>query len=342
MSRIDHALFPLDRARVAAYRAAAPILSGLVGDRDRRVALMGAVVVLTALIATATMPLALLAWGPILLGVPHLLADVRYLVARPGLHRRVPLVLATGAPLLLVAVFPSVEVGLGATAGALLAARAPMGRKALGLVGCAFVWALARRGGSWSDLAFAHLHNLVALILWWAWRPRHRAVHASVPVLFAGATLAIFAGCADPILRAVSPYTHGLSGSLSEGAIVAAIAPGSTLASFHLLLFFVFAQSVHYGVWLRLVPEDDRTRPTPRSFSATYRALTLDFPPMALAMVAIFAIALAVYGAVNVTQARAGYLRLALFHGHMELALLALAWVEKRRPGARVIRESNE
>ena len=336
---LKRAFYPLDRARVAAYRAAAPLVSRVVGDRERRVALIGALVVVSALAATATAPLALLAWGPILLGVPHLLADVRYLVVRPALHRRLPLMIGVAAPLLLVSIFPTVQVGLAAVIGAIVFARAKGTRKAVGLVACALAFVVARGAGAWAELAFAHLHNLVALALWWAWRPRRRSLHATVPLLFAAATLAIFSGATDPILRALSPYTHALSGSLDVNALAAGIAPGGTLGAFHVLLFFVFAQSVHYGVWLRLVPEEDRARPTPRSFSQSYRALAAEFPPLALVLVALFAIGLAAYGAVDVTRARAGYLRLALFHGHMELALFALAWVEQRRPGERAAAE---
>src|SRR5207342_1597240 len=40
--------------------------------------------------------------------------------------------------------------------------------------------------------------------------------------------------------------------------------------------FFAFAQAVHYGVWLKLLPEEDRARRGVRSFRASYRALTRD------------------------------------------------------------------
>jgi molybdate transport system substrate-binding protein len=39
-------------------------------------------------VGTALIPLWMLALGPILLGVPHLLADLRYCVFRPGWHRQ--------------------------------------------------------------------------------------------------------------------------------------------------------------------------------------------------------------------------------------------------------------
>ena len=56
-----------------------------------------------ALAATLTLavlaPRWTLALGPIVLGVPHLLADARYLVVRPGYHRRTSIFLAVLPPL---------------------------------------------------------------------------------------------------------------------------------------------------------------------------------------------------------------------------------------------------
>lgn len=49
---------------------------------------------------TLGVPFWLLALGPIVWGVPHVVADIRYLIIRPGLHRRKVLWFAVGIPLL--------------------------------------------------------------------------------------------------------------------------------------------------------------------------------------------------------------------------------------------------
>ena len=59
-------------------------------DRGLRVLVLASISVVIAFVGALFAPMLLLALGPIALGVPHLLSDVRYLIARPGLHRRAP------------------------------------------------------------------------------------------------------------------------------------------------------------------------------------------------------------------------------------------------------------
>jgi hypothetical protein len=85
-------------------------------------------------------------------------------------------------------------------------------------------------------------------------------------------------------------------------------------------LVYVMLQSVHYSIWLSLIPQDDlRSQGTP-SFRMSVRALLRDFPAPWLA--AIVALALLVLGAsfVDVHRTRQLYLSLATFHGYLELA----------------------
>ena len=124
-------LAPVDAVRSALLRPWGTALRPLLLSRERRVAWVGAFGITLALAVTCAAPLWALALGPVLLGVPHVLADLRYLVVRPRLHRRWPLVLLAGAPLAIAAVDPRVEVGLFAALGAVLAARASLLRKAV-------------------------------------------------------------------------------------------------------------------------------------------------------------------------------------------------------------------
>src|SRR5690606_37663793 len=109
--------------------------------------------------------------------VPHLVADLRYMLVRPGFHRRAGLVLLAGPPLAWTATGGGLLWGFVAAALALVIARAPWRRRALGLaivgaLAAGFVW-LGRTG----DVVFAHLHNAIAVLLWWAWRPRTSRLH---------------------------------------------------------------------------------------------------------------------------------------------------------------------
>jgi hypothetical protein len=170
---------------------------------------------------------------------------------------------------------------------------------------------------------FAHLHNVIAVALWWMWRPRGARLHWVPLVLFAAFSALLLAGAAQPLLGLRGP---GLAHHLRT------LAPGAgTDLGVRLVLSFAFAQSVHYGVWLRLVPEEDRGRPTPRTFAASFRALQADLGTRTLVIFGAAALGLAIWAAFDLIAARAGYLRFAAFHGQLELAAFALLWAEGRR-----------
>jgi hypothetical protein len=322
----------LDRARLAWLRALGPLAKPLVRSRELRIAVFGASSILVALAATATVPLYLLAIGPLVLGVPHVGADLRYLVFRPQLHRRWWLVLPAIVLFAAHAYTYDPRFGIGVTLLAITVAR---GRHHLRRA-IAMLLALAWMAAAWIDwrttaLIFAHLHNFAAVAFLWAWRPRRASKLHYVPIVaFAVASIAIMLGAIDPVvdaLRAFDPFVGrtGIEWSL------ALYAPG-VIAPFgaRLVLLFAFAQSVHYAVWLRLIPEDDRARETPRTWSATLAALRHDVGwPTALVVFAV-TLGLAIWATMDLFSARLGYLRLVLFHGYLEVAALALLVVEGR------------
>lgn len=318
-------LVPFDAVRSALLRPWGTSLAGLARSRERRVAFTGALGVTVGFGLACGAPLWALALGPVLLGVPHVLADVRYLVVRPGLHRRWALVGLAGTPLLCAAIAPRVELGLLAAVGTVVAARAGWGRKAVLLVGLGALIAAAWSFGFLAQVVLLHAHNLVALLLWWGWR-RRTASAWLIPALALAGTAAIFLGAAEPVAL------WGPATAQPFGEEVDVYAPGLPAGlGVRLLLSFVFLQSVHYLVWLRLVPDDDRARPAPRTFAASWQALRADFGAAALALVGAATLAIALWGAVDLAAARDGYLRLAGFHGYLELAVLALWLAEGKR-----------
>jgi hypothetical protein len=110
------------------------------------------------------------------------------------------------------------------------------------------------------------------------------------------------------------------------------VAPDGSAWTGRLVLAFAFAQSVHYSIWLRLIPDEDRDRPTPRTFAASFRALRTDFGAPLLVGAILAALAVAGWSVFALIHARTGYLRAALFHGYLEYAAVALALLEQRRP----------
>ncbi len=331
MSAVEALLAPADAVRAKVYRLLAPWAGPLFADRSRRVAWFGAVQMVLAFLLTLAAPLWTLALGPVLLGVPHLVSDARYLVVRPGLHRRTVLVLLCGAPLLATCFEAGPVIGLLALPPAILWARAPWQRKAPMLGIWATLTSLAWDFGATFQLVFAHLHNLVAVALWWwAWRERHTRAWA-VPLLAVAGTVLLLLGAAEPVLTALGGWSAPWTGSsFTQHAQV--LAPhASPVLALRLVLAFAFLQSVHYGVWLRLIPEDDRPRAAPRPWRATWRALVEDFGVVPLTLFTALALGVAVWGVVDLSQARLGYLRLAVFHGYLELAVGALWLTEGRR-----------
>lgn len=328
------ALEPVDAARAAVYRALAPWLKPLYADRGRRVAWLGVAAVATSFALTLVAPLWLLALGPVLLGVPHLLADARYLVVRPGLHRRGAPAFVAGAALVAVGFGAPAVVGLSALVPAVAAARAAPWKKAL-----AFAAWLALSAFAWLDeyaflLAFLHAHNLLALALWWLLRPRDaRGLWTVLLVLLVllGAA-ALLGGLGDGVIAFFGGFTAPGTGADFTAHVAAMTPPGlDATLGLRLVLSFAFLQSVHYALWLRLIPEDVRERPAPRPFRATLAALSRDFGRPALAVAALLAAAVAAWGCFDLPGARLGYLHLAAFHGYLELAAGAWLWLEGAR-----------
>jgi hypothetical protein len=278
-------------------------------------------------------PFVLLTWGPLLLGVPHLVSDVRYMVARQGLMRR-PLWCAAVVPCLVgCMVQPARGWGAAAIAMSVLLARGSVLRRLSAAVGCALVWYGARSLGPRSDVLFAHAHNLVALACWAAWaRGSRLQLLPALAVSGVGCWLILSGGADGLLLRAAV-----LSGGrflVDAGSVVATLSPvDHPLWALRWAVCFAFLQSVHYGVWLRSLPDEDRARQGLRSFQSSYRALAADLAPWVLLVSAALACALCITAiAAEAAVARNAYLRLAFFHGPLELAVIVLLWIEARPP----------
>ena len=323
----------IDSVRGRLYRLLSPWLAPLYADRSRRVVWMGLLSICVSFTLTLAAPLWLLALGPVLMGVPHLLADARYLVVRPRLHERGPLAILAALPLIATGFGAPAAISLLSIVPAVLMARASAGRKAVGLAAWAALTTVAIAWETPFLLAFLHLHNLIALGWWWAMRPRTKQSYL-VPALVLACTAFLLAGGAEPILTALGAWQAPGSGT-SFTEFVDSTAPGlSGAVALRLVLSFAFLQSVHYALWLRLVPEDARQRPAPRPFRASWEALQKDFGLPLLIVFLGLALFIALWGLKDLANARWGYLRLAAFHGYLELAVAALFLVERKRPTA--------
>ncbi len=309
-------------------RAFGASFRSLLAERPLRVAVLGSLAVLASAASTLWIPLLMVVLAPIVLGVPHLVSDVRYLVVKPRLHKRPWVVLLVGVPLACTWLRPSLDIGLLAMLGAVLAARGPWPRKLLWAAAFACVYVLVLLHPYVAGMLLLHGHHLVAFALFlvvFARSVRHALAPTLVFAAFAGA-LAL--GVFDRIIERPAALFTVSSGTGLEQAIAELSPAGSFTLGMRFVALFVFAQSVHYGLWLRLIPEEARERPGLRSFTSSFRALRADvgLPVLVVALGAM------VFFGYQATQsfhhARYAYLHLAVFHGYLELACLALVLVE--------------
>lgn len=334
LSLADRVAAPLDVARrgLLAFVGERPALARWIVARDRRVAVHASAAVLAAFAWTVLAPAAAFVLAPLAFGVPHVASDVRYLVVRRRIPRASAVVVALGSALLvamaaleLAGAAPrsaaTVEMGLAwglvatlAVAGALASRALARSLPVLGVV--AALGAASFAHPTLARLAFAHLHNVAAVVVWVVlFRRTRRATLA--PLLLAAAAALLVARGAVPIatLSAFGLHLYAIADVMAPG-----VRPDVAVA---LTLLFVFLQSLHYSVWLGLVPQEDLRAEGTLSFRMSLRSMVRDFGPRGLGAVAVAWAAIVALSFANVHRAREAYVALASFHGWLELAMLA-------------------
>lgn len=317
----------LDAIRVRLIALLGPLARPLLVERDVRIAVLGSLLVLVAALSTAAIPLWAIAFGPLVWGVPHVVADLRYLVLRPGLHRRY-LVLAPIAIGIIASLFGRglFEVLVGASFAVALSSGGTLRRSAVVLAIAPLAY-VTYRWPIGSLFVFVHAHNAVGVALFLFYR-RQASWLRAVPIALAAVIASAIAFGAFDVFAGDRPMPVGLSWE----TLAAGLAPvADETWQRRLVLLYAFGQAVHYVVWLRLVPEGDRRSPRPRSFRQSVRALANDvgWPLLLLHGGAMFFFL--GYAFVGVAVARDQYLQAAFFHGYLELAVAAL-WLAEGRP----------
>ena len=347
---MDTVLRGADTLRREVWRVVARTRLGRRCARDRswRLAVLASGHVAVALALTVLAPLWLLLLAPLVLGVPHIVSDVRFLLVRPprslaagaALGLLVPLGLMTALRALSAAggpSFPEAEPMLGMAAvalGALLAQ--PRGAAAvLTAAGVVALAALALARPRDVALWLGHAHNLIAVGLWVAWSKGalRRGPVALVVGLIALGIAVIASGVLEPLTAAMSGFDAPL-GRFDMGALVDTLAPDlEPTLGLRLVLIYAFAQSMHYTLWLRLVPGTMAPSPAPQSFRRGVTALRADLGRVGLAVAVGLSVLVPVVAIGDPVGTRATYLALVLFHGWLELAVIAhLALLAGRRP----------
>ncbi|MGH7284401.1 MAG: hypothetical protein ACRELY_22985 [Polyangiaceae bacterium] len=333
---LDAVTAPLDEVRQAALAAATKSrkLTRIIARQDTRVPFIATLQILALFAVTAVRPLWLFVLGPIVLGIPHLASDARYLLIRQRVAREIVFV-SIAAALVFVGIqtlsifhaAPAHWTGLEiVTATAWIGAAVAAGARErknrallFWLVPLVAFGAFATWHAAMTRIVFAHLHNVIGVTAWILLFRKNRkaailpalALVLGVGLLVSGATFALSANA----FRGFGFDLSVIGRSLAPGASPS-LAAGAALS-------FVFLQSVHYAAWLVWIPQDNLPGQGTFTFRMTARSLRADFGIALLVLIAALALALAGAAAFDPHQAVRTYMSLATFHGYFEIAILA-------------------
>jgi hypothetical protein len=338
-ARAGEVLAPLDDLRRSVLRvlaASRPAGAALARSRSARVSLLLTAHAAGAFGLALVAPSFLIAVTPLVFGVPHVAADVRYLLVRRVWPRAwlvasvlfaVALIAVRAAAELHVRFAPSLAVEqaiasawvvLGAAA-ALMAA--PSRRGWLVLAAAAALAVVAVGAPRPFRMVLLHGHNLMAVVIWLVlFRRRGRLVWVPAAAMLAGAAL-----LTSGWLLAWT-FSHGWLSVAGLHLLAAAdwLAPGlPDSAALALTTCFAFLQAIHYLVWLVGIPAADRPGDGGRSWRVAWRELVRDLGAGWVVVVVALAVTVAVAGIVAAGPTRRLFLSLASFHAWLELAVLA-------------------
>jgi len=334
-----------DRARRAVLRGfcALPVLRPILVEQQGRLLAMQLAALAVALLGALRFPLIALWLGAALFGVPHVVAGLRA-VTITRRTSRVALAMAAAA----------LGVGVAQLAGAgddalrvfavlfalaiaweVLAARrgAVLTTATLGALGAATVAAVSTP--RLAAVVLAHVHGLGALAFY-AVAARRRGLPWRPLVIGAAAVAALAAfGALDGLMATRLFAPRGASGSIVAEA-VGASGGGVSAALFHRALFlYAFGQSLHFAVWLRLVPDVDRATRVPKPFRVALGDFKADLGAWAWPLLALAGLSIPLMF-VGGGIARESYFALTYFHVGLEAAALARLTLGRTAPaGAR-------
>lgn len=308
---------PLDRVRRSFLWALSPWIYPLLRNRDLRICVTACVGISAAFCVTMFFPLWQLLLGPIILGIPHVIGDLRYLMLKDKIYQKEWFWLAVALPFFFY--FWTNKVFFATFAIVLTAfktRRQGIERRIVQFLAL-LLFAVSIQWPRYFLYAFLHMHNIIGIAIWWFWRKKRQKWEMLPLLLCLVGSLGIL--YIEPVFALqYHPPSMGID---YYGRRIAGFASGDTQVSW--VLLFAFLQSIHYLVWIRLIPEEDRPQKTPRGFEKSYRALELDFGFGFLFvgfLTLVFFIGYAIY---SPSLARTDYLALISFHGFLELVMLA-------------------
>lgn len=285
-------------------------------------------VAIVAFLLAAFDPYKMLLFSPIILGAPHALSDIWYLLVKEtDLQRRVRIVLAiVSSAILFSALLALAGIQIPGIVDSLLlitllglplALSSSIRSPAL-LLPWAFVLLIAflLLDSSFPLRALiAHLHNLVALLFLFALaqsRWQFRGVFLAGGVI-AGLT------CVGILVSILSGGVFLSGFNETEWSPFLSLAFGNIGGIAGAFLFsYAFLQLMHFAVWIGFIPGLKRDL----SFATVSRALGFGIPFLGAIIFVALTSAGPIAAVVDPLQARQAYLTLVSFHGWMEISWL--------------------
>lgn len=344
---------PLDYTRRRLLLSLGSIAHPFIRSRALRVTTIAVFGFSVAAMLSLWIPLWQLALGPIIWGIPHILGDLRYLVVKQRLARSVSFWFLVVAPLAHFTYRPRVTTTMIALGGAALLGLILRGRASpttrlstwperevsarfLFVVMCSLIgYILARQYPYHAHFVLLHAHNLITLGIWWFWRSRASLWELAPLIALVGLSALILGGWDAEAWRVAQGSSElapsGLTLSYFERAL-ARVLPAEWRPQW--VALYGFLQSAHYLVWIRLIPEDDRSNETPITFRRSALRLYSDFGGWVMLMVTVMMIGLVAWAIVDVAAARMSYLRWISAHASLEIAVMGYLFI-RRAQGAR-------
>ncbi len=338
---------PLDKIRRPLWQLSAKTAFGRACIRDRglRLTTLGLGHMAVGLALTLLFPVWLLLFGPLLLGIPHVAGDIRYLLIHPPVRLGrlgivlilTPLALMTLHRMATVFGMPfsaPLEIGFGllSVAGALIAVRTTWLRRLIGLFALSALTVPLVSNAETSRAAIhviAHLHNFVAVGLWlFVLRGEVRLSHVVSLVVGYGLIAGfLFSGLGDGLIFAADDI-----GAFGLGSMTAILAPHVPPDDgLRWVLLYAFAQSFHYAIWIRLIPQRIDTRKSPPTFARSLSRLRRDFGTLGFVFLAVMTLALPLSAVLlDPADVRNAYLVAAIGHGYIEFAVIAALLAQRR------------
>ncbi len=302
-----------------------------------------------ALGAALLLPLDVVVFALLVVGVPHLILEIRYVFGHyrhllrgrflVGLNIVLALIIA-GRLLWPGPAASRVEILL--VAGVLIAAII-RSTAAPAIRGAALVATVIGAGFSITHtesyfVIQAHLHNIVPVVFLWAWsghvlvardRRRFRAVTV---VWIAVIPAALLIGLLDPWLAGGASSTA--QSLAAQGRVLSTITPtgAPSILATRLLTIFAFAQLLHYVVWCWFFPRWGG--PPATELSASAAGPWLAGPRLALIVGAATAF-VALLAWIDYRSGRSFYSAFAAYHAYLEfpvLIALLLGWTIRHDP----------